>query len=238
MAGMHPIAAVVLDLDDTVFDHTASVRAGVEDWLAGHGITVSDTIAEVWFAAEAAHHLDWVRGRFSFAEHRRRRLREVLPVVGLPVGGDDALDAMFEQYLEHYQDAWRGFEDVEDALAGLHERGLATAVLTNGAQDQQRAKLERIGVLDTLGPVFTAEALGVAKPSPQAFATVCASLGLAPGSVLHVGDNHALDVLAARAAGLVAVHLDRTGTGPESEQARITTLADLADHLDRLDRRG
>ena len=154
---------------------------------------------------------------------------------GASVGDDGALDAMFEQYLEHYQDAWRGFDDVEGALADIRTRGLATAVLTNGAEVQQRAKLERIALLDRVGPVFTAEALRVGKPSPQAFAAVCASLGLAPGSVLHVGDDHALDVLAARAAGLRAVHLDRTGAGPVDEPARITTLADLGAHLDRLD---
>ena len=234
---MPSIAAVVLDLDDTVFDQSAAARAGVAGWLAGHGLALSETVAAAWFAAEAAHHVDWVLGRVSFAEHRRRRLREVLPVVGLPVGDDGALEAMFEQYLEGYQGAWRGFGDVEGALADLRARGLASAVLTNGAQVQQRAKLERIGVLATVGPVFTAQALGVGKPAPQAFAAVCAALGLAPGRVLHVGDNHALDVVAARAAGLVAVHLERTGAAPVDEPARITTLADLGAHLDRLEQR-
>ena len=238
MASMPLIAAVVLDLDDTLFDQSTAARAGVEGWLAAHGVELRETIAAAWFAAERAHHMDWVLGRVSFAEHRRRRLREVLPVVGLPVGDDDALDAMFDQYLEHYQHARRGFDDVEGALADIRARGLAAAVLTNGAEVQQRAKLARIGVLATVGPVFTAEALGVGKPSPQVFAAVCASLGLAPGSVLHVGDDHALDVVAARAAGLVAVHLDRTGTGSVEEAARITSLADLGAHLDRLDQQG
>ena len=80
----------------------------------------------------------------------------------------------------------------------------------------------------------TAEALGAAKPSPEAFAAVCASLAPAPASVLHVGDDHALDVVAARAAGLGAVHLDRTGSGPDDD-ARITSPADLDGHLDRLE---
>ena len=163
--------------------------------------------------------------------------REPVDLRSRSAGGGQALRAR-RASSEHYQHAWRGFDDVDDAVADLHARGLVTAVLTNGTEVQQCAKLERIGVLAAVGPVFTAEAIGVGKPSPQAFAAVCASLGLAPGSVLHVGDNHALDVVAARAAGLVAVHLDRTGAGPVDEAARITTLADLADHLDRLERRG
>lgn len=236
MAGVIPVAAVVLDLDDTLFDHTGSARAGVEQWLAARGVEVSEAVVEAWFAAEAVHHRDWAQGLVSFDEHRRRRLREVLPVAGLPVGGDDALDAVFDEYQRCYRRAWRGFDDVAPALAGLHGRGLVTAVLTNGMQDQQVAKVERIGLSQVVGPVFTAEALGVAKPSPRAFAAVCAALALAPGRVLHVGDNHDLDVVAARAAGLIAVHLDRAGAGPLEEAARITTLADLADHLDHLER--
>ena len=233
MADVPSIAAAVLDLDGTLLDHAASARAGLGEWLAGRGVAMTDEIAESWFAAEDRHHRDWARGLISFPEQRRRRLRDVLPLVGLDIGDGAALDATFAEYLERYQGAWRGFDDVDGALADLHARGLATAVLTNGTEAQQRAKLERIGVLGTVGPVFTAEALGVAKPSPQAFA-VCASLALAPGSVLHVGDDHALDLVAARAAGLRAVHLDRTGARPDDD-ARITSLADLDGHLDRLE---
>lgn len=234
MTDVLPVEAVLLDLDGTLFDHTASARAGVGAWLAGYGVAMAGTITEAWFAAEERHHGDWTRGLISFEEQRRRRLREILPMVGLTAGGDDALDAVFADYQECYRAAWRGFDDALDAVADLHARGLVTAVLTNGTEVQQRAKLQRIGLLDSVGPVFTAEALGVAKPSPRAFAEVCAALDLAPGSVLHVGDDHALDVVAAREAGLRAVHLDRTGTGPRDDE-RITTLADLGGHLDRLD---
>lgn len=233
MNDVPPVEAVVLDLDDTLFDHTASARAGVGAWLASRDVTLTDAVAQAWFAAEERHHRDWARGLISFDEQRRRRLREIFPRVGLPTGDDTSLDAVFGEYLECYQGAWRSFDDALDAVAALHARGLVTAVLTNGMETQQRAKLQRIGLLERVGPVFTAEALGVAKPSPRAFATVCAALDLAPGSVLHVGDNHALDVVAAREAGLRAVHLDRTGAGPGDDE-RITTLADLGDHLDRL----
>ena len=79
--------------------------------------------------------------------------------------------------------------------------------------------------------MFTAERLGVAKPRPAAFLRVCEALGLAPAQVLYVGDEHEVDVLGARAAGLRAVHLDRHGTGPADEVERITDLRDLVHHL-------
>jgi putative hydrolase of the HAD superfamily len=111
-----------------------------------------------------------------------------------------------------------------DALAAA---GLATAVLTNGVTEQQTDKIARVGLTGRLGPVFTAEDLGVAKPDPEAFRLACARWGLEPSAVLSVGDRHDLDVLAARAAGLHAVHLDRLDEGPHDEPSRILSLAAL-----------
>jgi putative hydrolase of the HAD superfamily len=42
-----------------------------------------------------------------------------------------------------------------------------------------------------------------------------------------VGDNYELDVLAARAAGLSAIHLDRSADRSEPAGDRISTLHDL-----------
>jgi putative hydrolase of the HAD superfamily len=48
---------------------------------------------------------------------------------------------------------------------------------------------------------------------------------------LYVGDDYEVDVLAARAAGLGAVYLDRVGTRPMTEHNRITTLAELLPYV-------
>jgi putative hydrolase of the HAD superfamily len=158
-------------------------------------------------------------------------LRDVLPLLGHPVGPDEDLDALFVGYLAAYEKAWSGYDDVHPAVRALHEAGVVTAVLTNGTEQQQRAKLARLDLLDTIGPVFTAEGLGVTKPNPRAFLAVCTQLRLEPAQVLYVGDEHPVDVLGARAAGLHAVLVDRLGTGPAAEPHRITTLAGLTRFL-------
>ncbi|WP_337063123.1 HAD family hydrolase [Kineococcus sp. G2] len=226
------LRAVVFDLDGTLFDHPTAALAGLRTWVASLGRTCTAELEAAWLEAEERHFRAWRDGEVTFAEQRRRRLRDLLPLLDLPVGDDAALDALFtDGFLRAYERAWAGYDDAAPAVRAVRAAGLRTAVLTNGTEQQQSAKVAAIGLTGLLGPVLTAEGLGVAKPHPGAFRAVCEHLGLPPGEVLYVGDDHEVDVLAARAAGLRAVHLDRTGTAASREAARITTLLDLTAHL-------
>jgi putative hydrolase of the HAD superfamily len=218
---------VLLDLDGTLVDHEGAAAAGLRAWLPTVGLAPTDAAIARWATVQEPHLAAWRDGRISYAEQRRRRLRDYLGVRG----ADAELDEIFAGYLTHYEGAWRAYDDVAGALAALAEAGLVTAVLTNGSRGQQLRKLARTGLGDRVGPVFTVDDLGVAKPQSRAFREACARWGLDPGEVLSVGDDHALDVLGARAAGLSAVHLDRDGRGPAGEAQRISSLRELGAHL-------
>ncbi|MEV7963569.1 HAD family hydrolase [Oerskovia paurometabola] len=231
--GVPGVAAVVLDLDGTLLDHDGSARAALAAWLPSLGVEATDELVAAWFAAEERHFSAWRSREITFAEQRRRRLRDVLPLAGLDLdvdlGSEAELDEVFAGYAAHYEASWTAYDDVEPMLAVLQDLPVRLAVLTNGTDEQQHAKLGAVGLVGRLGHVFTAEGLGVAKPDPQSYLLVCAALGVDPRDVLHVGDRYDLDVVAARAAGLRAVHLDRTGQGPFEEPARITSLAGLTE---------
>jgi FMN phosphatase YigB (HAD superfamily) len=84
--------------------------------------------------------------------------------------------------------------------------------------------------------VATSAGWGVAKPDPAFFARVADEVGAAPEHIAYVGDRMDNDVLPARRAGMLAVHLRRGPWGvihadwPEAEQAhlRLTTLDTIA----------
>jgi len=223
------LRGVLLDLDGTLVDHESAAAAGLRGWLPAIGLVPTETAIARWAEMQETHLAAWRDGRISFAEQRRRRLRDFLGTRGT----DAELDELFAGYLTHYEDAWRAFDDAAEALTALAAAGLATAVLTNGSRGQQLRKLSRTGLADRVGPVFSVDDLGVAKPHAEAFLKSCARWGYAPGEVLSVGDDHALDVLGARAAGLSAVHLDRHGRGPAGEAHRLTSLRELVRFIHR-----
>jgi putative hydrolase of the HAD superfamily len=220
------LRGVLFDLDGTLIDQDGAVTDALESWLPELGVEPTAETHELWLTLQERHLVAWRERTISFAEQRRRRLRAFLPAVGISYV-EDELDDVFAGYLRAYERAWRRYDDVEEALALVAAAGLAVAVLTNGTSEQQNDKLARVGLAGRVGPVYTVEDLGVAKPHAGAFLGACERWGLPPEAVLSVGDRHDLDVLAARAAGLRAVHLDRLDAGPHSERHRIRSLPEL-----------
>ena len=157
------IAAVVFDVDGTLVDHAGSVESALGAWLPGLGVKSTPELLDAWLALEEVHIRDWRSGRISWQEQRRRRLRGFLPTLGRSAGTPQDLDRVFAGYLEHYEASWRAFPDAVPAVCALAELGLRLAVLSNGARDQQRAKLAAVGRDALVGPGRPADDRGVAR---------------------------------------------------------------------------
>jgi putative hydrolase of the HAD superfamily len=117
-------------------------------------------------------------------------------------------------------------------LATLRERGVATAILTNGWSPLQEAKARCIGFS---GPVLVSDVLGSNKPARAAFLALAAALAADPAEVVFVGDDPALDVVGALEAGMRAAWLDWEGrTYPPHAPPptwRVATLSELGSLL-------
>ena len=114
--------------------------------------------------------------------------------------------------------------DAPGALTALRARGLTLVCVSNWdyALDQV---LERCGLGGALDAIVTSAAAGARKPDPAIFARALALAECRPAEALHVGDTADEDVAGARAAGVPALLLDRTGGGD------IASLAEIAGHL-------
>jgi putative hydrolase of the HAD superfamily len=216
------LQAVLFDLDGTLMDHDAARDAG----FAAHLPEQAAHAAE-WRRLEALHYHEYVAGRVSFTEQRRRRVRGIHAAIGREQPADEAADAWFAAYLERYRAGWAAFDDVLPALAALTaaDAGLALGVITNGEGEPQRAKLAAIGLTERFPVVVCSGEAGLAKPDPAIFLLACERLGVDPGATAYVGDRLDLDAEGAVAAGLRGIWLDRAGGGG----AAVPTIATLHD---------
>lgn len=76
---------MLFDLDDTLLDHEAAVLRALHEWLPALGVTVTPELVAHWHAVTERHLEDWRLRRIDFSEQRRRRMRDFLPALGVPV---------------------------------------------------------------------------------------------------------------------------------------------------------
>ena len=108
------------------------------------------------------------------------------------------------------------------------------AVLSNGNRQQQEEKVSRTGLGRYVDIVLTSDHLGVAKPDPRAFELACVQLGVPPHAVVYIGDRLEVDALAATAAGLRGIWLNRTDDAVPPGVEAIDNLTDLPSLLEEL----
>mmetsp|Transcript_73798 Transcript_73798/g.130909 ORF Transcript_73798/g.130909 Transcript_73798/m.130909 type:complete len:266 (-) Transcript_73798:36-833(-) len=136
-------------------------------------------------------------------------------------------------------------EGAAELVARLHERGLATVVITNGHHQVQHAKIDAGHVAE----VFGAEHILVGgdevcagrqeKPHPGIFHKACSIAGCEPLEVVMVGDNYRVDMAGAASAGLAAgIWVNPKGRelqrGPTFPITQVNLVTEVEDGLARL----
>ena len=211
-----PVDAVVLDLGETLVDETA-VWGWWADQLGVPRLTFFGALGATVAARRA--HLD------VFALVRPDL---TLDDVAALAGG--VLESGRQVRAEDL------YPDALPALEALRAAGYRTAVMANQPSTVD-AFLATLPV-DLCG---SSQSWGVAKPEPAFFDRVAEEVGVPPHRVAYVGDRVDNDVLPAKAAGMLAVHLRRGpwgvvhATWPEAAAAdvRLEALADLPEALSR-----
>lgn len=222
------IAAITLDLDDTLWPVWPNIRAAeaeLQAWLGAHAQATAvrfDAVALREQRDEVLRdHPEWAH---DLGMLRREGLRRALQAAG----DDPALaEPGFELFYAARQRVTL-FDDVLPALERLTARYPILA-LTNGNAD-----IVRVGIHRFFKGAVSAHEVGFGKPDPRIFAEACRRLELAPAQVLHVGDDGLLDVLGALDAGLQAAWVDRAESvadGPLQNVPRFSDLGQLADAL-------
>ena len=168
----------------------------------------------------------------ALAQAEREWWRDLVSKAVARAGAVEDFDAYFDTLFRHYADgqAWRAYPEVLPTLRRLKERGLRTAVVSN-FDSRLLSILTDLGITPWVDAVVFSTGCGVAKPDPRIFRRALETLGSAPRTSLHVGDNLDADHRGAIGAGMAALHLERKGSKPVGGVTRIVDLTGVEDHL-------
>ena len=216
---MSPVRAVLLDALGTLLELPAPWPALVEE-LGARGVGVSEAEARTALVEEMAYyraHHDEATGPAAL-DDLRDRCTEVLRAA-LPAHARDAHD-LRGALLGALR--LRPYPEVPGVLAELGDMGIARVVVSNW-DASLREVLDRTGLTALLDGIVISAEVGAAKPDPAIFASALTVAGARPDEAVHVGDTVEADVAGARAAGLRALYLDRSGADTDA-MASLTGL--------------
>jgi 2-haloacid dehalogenase len=200
----HPTRAVVFDAYGTLFDVAAVSRA-----CAG---VVADPAAFValWRAKqlEYAFLRALMRRYADFWDVTRDALSYAAAATGTVLASPQAT-ALLEAWY-HVEP----FPDAPPALRELKARGLALAILSNGAPPMLDRLVRETGLAGLFDRLLSVDALGTYKPDPSVYGLVERELGVPPAAALFVSSNF-WDVAGARSFGLRVCWINRAGAPPD-----------------------
>lgn len=217
------VDAVILDLDDTLIVEHEYVRSGyrsVARMLAGEiGLdeaTIAQRLDEIYHSPDRGLAYDALLG---------------------PIGREDLVPATIAHYRSHEPEISLSPDGA--ALLDILTASYPIAVVTDGPEVMQDAKVRAVGLRERGIPVVLTDTLGgreTWKPSPAGLVVAASQLGVEPHRCVYVGDNPHKDFLAARRAGMHSIRYRTAGQlhatcEPEPDEGPDLEVTELRDVL-------
>jgi putative hydrolase of the HAD superfamily len=196
------IAAVTVDLDDTLFPQAA--------WLDGAWEAVAAAGGTLGLDAAALH--DRLVAIAAAGSDGGRIIDRALVAIGCSEVDLPAITpGLLAAFRAHAPERLECYPGVVAALTALRA-SVPVACITDGDPHIQRAKLRALGLSDAFDAVVFSDELGrqFRKPHPAPFLRALDLLGVDAGQAVHVGDRPAKDVAGPGSVGMRALRV-RTG---------------------------
>lgn len=194
---------VLVDLDHTLFDTTASEDAAFAATMAAVGVVdpaslrpVYDLInRDLWAAVE--------RHELTPLDVRDQRFVHFVEATGIradPAG----LATLFVDWLGRAGELYPGALDTITAVAAVAD----VVLVTNGLSEVQRPRLDRLGLTAHLDAVVISAEVGVSKPAQRIFDLALEAVGGRREEALMVGDGLTSDIRGATDYGMASCWLN------------------------------
>ena len=232
--------AIVFDLDDTLIEFE---RHADPSWQAVAAMAADRVKA---FDAGRFHIRIGVRQKAFWsdqarAQHGRMDRSWIQSVVTEALGDIGIADEELTRWLIQEYDrirtqAIRLVPGAVDLLTRLQGQGVRLGLLTNGATEAQRPKIERFDLTRYFDAICIESEVGYGKPDRQAFTNVLTSLDTPAEDAWMVGDRLATDVAPAMDLGMHGVWVDWARAGlpphpPAQPHSIVTSVAEIATPL-------
>jgi len=213
--------AILFDLDDTLIRAYAQPA---EAWTRLLNVFAADldapdatTIERVRVAVMDASRDFWTdqasaaKWRLDIPQARRLATRQGLARLGK---SDETLaDRIADAFTEMRRNEYRLYPDAHATVDALRDAGVKLALVTNGASDMQRHKIERFDLSHRFHHIQIEGEFGQGKPELAVYRHALQQLGCEACDAWMVGDNYEWEVVAPQKLGMCGIWYDPHDAG-------------------------
>ena len=164
---------------------------------------------QFWATAEAA----W---RLKLTEARQLTVKGGFAALAAANGtilSDDLAVRLADRFTTYREEEMFVFPGAHDAIDAFKAHGVKLALVTNGAADTQRAKVERFELAHRFDHIQIEGEHGFGKPEERAYLHAMAALGVTAPETWMIGDNLEWEVEVPQRLGIYAIWIDVHGQG-------------------------
>jgi len=214
------ISACVFDAYGTLFDF-GSAASRCRDAIGDS----FERLTAIWRDKQLQY--TWLRSlqgtHADFMDVTRDSLDFAMQALGLQ--DPDLRERLLQLYLQ-----LDVFPEVRSTLTQLRDKGLKTAILSNGTPAMLQSVVEHNGIGHLFDAVLSAEAVRIYKPHASVYGLAEEALGLQIGAIVFLSAN-AWDACGAATFGMRVVWCNRYGQRPERIPGRpdfeVKSLAEV-----------
>lgn len=229
--------AILFDLDDTII----TGEVGTEDlWrdlcfryakhikgLDGEVLFLEVNKSRIWYWDDPDRHRE---KRLNLIQARRELVAFAFSKLG--IRNEEVCYSLADSFSTQKQEMIKLAPGSIEVLSHFKENGVIMALITNGASEFQRPKIERFDLAKYFNHILVEGEFGAGKPDISVFVHTLDKLGVTPDKAWMVGDDLKRDILGANEAGIFSVWVDWRNKGvPENTSIKpdriITSISEL-----------
>src|SRR6201996_60011 len=211
--------AMLIDMDDTILSAYSKpelawtiIATEFTDEIAPYepqivAAAITGAAREFWSKAGA----EW---RIRLTEARQITVRNgfaALAATGGRALPDELAVRVGDRFTSYREEQIFVFPGAHEAIDEFKARGVKLALVTNGAADMQRAKIERFALAHRFDHIQIEGEHGFGKPEEKAYLHAMEKLGVGPKDPWMAGNNLEWEIVAPQPLGIYAIWIDVHG---------------------------
>lgn len=225
---------IFFDFDRTLWDFDAAATAAFEKLMELHGLQKRGIPSAKEFYA-VYHPINeelWTLYRTDKISKEELSLtRFVRPLLHYGIDDTALAQRLSDDYVKISPHMVRVVDGTREILEYLKPK-YHLHIVTNGFNEVQMTKLTGAGIKDFFDTITVSEEVGVKKPNPEFFRYALKKAGAQAEESIVIGDEMAVDIDGARAAGIDQIFFNPNGEKTDGERTyEVKRLADIKEIL-------